>query len=75
MKNPRPTNDDTAQTPSTRDAYGRFAPGNPGGPGNPFARRTARMLMSIREEISDEEIRMTARRMFELAMEGNVSAT
>jgi hypothetical protein len=26
-----------------RDAKGRFAPGNAGGPGNPFARRTAEL--------------------------------
>src|SRR5438094_157988 len=39
MSDPRPT-ETTAQTPtSAHDAKGRFTHGNPGGPGNPYARQ------------------------------------
>jgi hypothetical protein len=39
------------------DARGRFAKGNPGGPGNPFARRTALYQKAIRQVVSLEDMR------------------
>lgn len=43
-----------------RDAAGRFLPGNPGGPGNPYVRELARWRMEIR--------RLTPRPVFEMAV-------
>jgi hypothetical protein len=39
-----------------RDAAGRFAPGNPGGPGNPFARRTAQLREALLRHVSEQDI-------------------
>jgi hypothetical protein len=40
-----------------RDPMGRFTKGNPGGPGNPFARRVALMRQTMLEAVSDEDLR------------------
>ena len=37
--------------PTDRDARGRFAPGNQGGPGNPFARRVAALRQSLLDAV------------------------
>jgi hypothetical protein len=39
-----------------RDPTGRFRKGNPGGPGNPFARRVALMRQTMLEAVSDEDL-------------------
>ena len=46
-----------AEQAAGRDARGKFAKGNVGGPGNPYARESARMLKLFRSAISDEEMR------------------
>ncbi len=38
-----------------RDARGRFVKGNPGGPGNPHGRRTARLRALFLKSISDDD--------------------
>src|SRR5947208_2550491 len=57
-----------------RTAQGRFAKGNPGGPGNPHARHCARMLELFRNAISDEEMFRLVRKLFEKAEAGDTSA-
>ena len=47
---------DPGLSPIGRDANGRFARGNAGGPGNPHARHCARMLAQFRNLISDEKM-------------------
>jgi hypothetical protein len=44
------------QPPSGRDAKGRFLPGNPGGPGNPFARQVAQIRKAVINKLTVEEI-------------------
>jgi hypothetical protein len=39
-----------------RDAQGRFAKGNPGGPGNPYARKTAALRKALVEAVTPEDI-------------------
>ncbi len=39
-----------------RDARGRFAKGNPGGPGNPFARQTARLRQALVAMVTEDDI-------------------
>lgn len=40
-----------------RDAGGRFAKGNSGGPGNPYARRVARLRSLMLEAVSDDDLK------------------
>jgi hypothetical protein len=53
---------------------GKFARGNPGGPGNPHARHCARMLQAFRNAISAEEMQRLFRVLYEKAAAGDVSA-
>jgi hypothetical protein len=48
-------------TPTGRDAKGRFAKGNPGGPGNPFARHVAQLRSALVQCVSEEDIRYIAK--------------
>jgi hypothetical protein len=57
-----------------RDQHGRFAKGNPGGPGNPFARRTAQLRRVLSMAVSDEDIEAVAKRLLEQAKVGDVAA-
>ena len=57
-----------------RDAKGRFAPGNPGGPGNPFGRKVAAFREALIACISHEQIQRIALKMAALAEEGDVQA-
>jgi hypothetical protein len=60
--------------PTGRDAQGRFAPGNAGGPGNPFARRTAELRREFLAEASGEDLRAVCRALLERAKGGDVAA-
>jgi hypothetical protein len=57
-----------------RDAGGRFTKGNPGGPGNPFARRTAALRKAMVEAVSEEDICEIVQVMKKKAKEGDVAA-
>jgi hypothetical protein len=58
-----------------RDAQGRFAPGNPGGPGNPFARRSAAMRTAFLEAISPDDIQAIVRMLIDKATAGDLVAS
>jgi hypothetical protein len=49
--------------------------GNPGGPGNPFARRTAQLRRVLSMAVTDEDIETVAKRLLEQAKAGDVAAT
>jgi len=54
-----------AQAPSPigsngRGSDGRFAKGNPGGPGNPFARQVAALRQNMLDAVTGEDIRPKA---------------
>ncbi len=57
-----------------RDYRGRFTRGNPGGPGNPFARRTAQLRRVLTAAISEADIEAVARKLVEMAKTGDVPA-
>lgn len=59
---------------SGRDDQGRFSKGNRGGPGNPYARQTARLLKVIRDAVSAEELRNITRKLVEKAQQGDTAA-
>ena len=51
-----------------RDGTGRFTKGNPGGTGNPFARRVALMRQTMLE--GDEDLREIVRALVDQAKQG-----
>src|SRR5262249_30281846 len=53
---------------------GRFAACNPGGPGNPFARRTAQLRKALCEAVSAEEMTALGRVLLQKATEGDMAA-
>ena len=57
-----------------RDARGRFTKGNAGGPGNPFARRTAELRKMLLDTVTDADMRQASRKLIELATAGDVAA-
>jgi len=59
---------------SGRDANGRFAPGNPGGPGNPYARKVAQLRKALVNFITDEDMKEIALVLKEKAKRGNTAA-
>src|SRR5579871_3492110 len=60
--------------PEGRDARGRFAKGNPGGPGNPFARHVARLRSALVACVSEEDIRRIAQDLLAHAKLGYLPA-
>jgi hypothetical protein len=57
-----------------RDKAGRWAACNPGGPGNPFARRTAQLRKALCEAVSAEEMAALGRVLLQKATEGDMAA-
>ncbi|MBY0229654.1 MAG: hypothetical protein K2W96_10280 [Gemmataceae bacterium] len=64
----------TPAVPEGRTANGRFAKGNAGGPGNPFARQTAAYRKAFASAVSPEEMAALAQAMKQKALEGDVAA-
>jgi hypothetical protein len=62
------------QTASGRDGSGRFAAGNKGGPGNPFARQTAAMRKAVIDAVTEEQLAAIAGVMVKKALDGDVGA-
>ena len=57
-----------------RDANGRFAIGNDGGPGNPFARQTAALHSAFLQRATPQDMKAIADKLIEQAKAGNVVA-
>src|SRR5205814_4344296 len=57
-----------------REANGRWAKGNPGGPGNPFARRVAALRKVIIDRLTEEDLLAITEALLAKAKEGSVSA-
>ena len=57
-----------------RDAQGRFAKGNPGGPGNPYARQIAGFRKALVSFFTDEDWKEIALALREKATMGNLNA-
>jgi hypothetical protein len=62
------------KSPSGRDGNGRFAKGNPGGPGNPYARRVAKLRHILLHVVREEDIQALMKKLLELATNGDVAA-
>src|SRR6266851_1914205 len=57
-----------------RDARGRFVPGNPGGPGNPYARRVAELRQVMLECVTTKEMEIIVGELMVQAKCGNLAA-
>ena len=63
------------ESPAPRRAKGgRFAKGNPGGPGNPFARRVAGLRAALLDVVTVERLQALATKLYDLALGGDVAA-
>ena len=54
-----------------RDRRGRFAPGNPGGVGNPHARRVAALRAELLGAVTAKDLRAVVRALVARAKEGD----
>ena len=57
-----------------RGAHGRFAKGNAGGPGNPYARRVAELRSLILEAVTDDDLREIVKTLVKSAKDGDIAA-
>ncbi len=57
-----------------RDRHGRFAEGNAGGPGNPFARQVAALRVALLRAVTEQDLDDVARELVRQAKEGNLAA-
>src|SRR5207244_3383920 len=62
------------QAASGRDANGRFVKGNPGGPGNPFARKVAALRKALINFVTVDDMKHVAFILKEKAMSGDLAA-
>lgn len=58
--------------PGGRDSDGKFAKGNLGGPGNPFARQTAALRKELINSVTRDDIRAIAHKLMEQSKSGDV---
>jgi hypothetical protein len=63
------------QSEAQRDEKGRFGKGNRGGPGNPFARQTAKLRQAALEAVSGDDIHEIIEALKEKAKKGDVAAS
>jgi hypothetical protein len=60
--------------PTDRDSQGRFAEGNPGGPGNPYYRRQAHLKRLMLECVTEVDVMSVMRVLLGLARSGDLAA-
>jgi hypothetical protein len=71
----RSPNVDTPPTPpAPRDANGKFATGNPGGPGRPRGRRVGELRIAAEDAVTPEVIRAVMKKVSLQALQGNLMA-
>ena len=73
MSTPRPT-EPAAPTPNGHDSRGRFTRGNPGGPGNPYARQVAALRKVILNRLTEQDLLAITEALLAKAKEGSVGA-
>src|SRR5213076_864021 len=61
-------------TNNGHEPNGRFARGNPGGPGNPFARQVAKLRQVILNRLTEEDLLAITEALLAKAKEGSVGA-
>jgi hypothetical protein len=64
----------SAAPPRVRGSNGRFLPGNPGGPGNPFARQAAQLRAALVHRVTSADMERIADELVLKATYGNLAA-
>ncbi len=59
---------------TARTASGKFARGNPGGPGNPNAQRTADLRALLMQTVTENDLRTVLNKLVRLAKGGDLAA-
>ena len=57
-----------------RNSNGRFAQGNPGGPGNPHAKQIGMLRSALLEAVTPDDVKSIASKMVEMAKGGDIPA-
>jgi hypothetical protein len=57
-----------------RDEKGRFLAGNPGGPGNPYAKRVANLRKALLKAVTEEDMVEVVHALTAKARKGDVAA-
>ena len=57
-----------------RDSGGRFTKGNPGGPGNPYARRVAELRSTMIDAVTDADMQVVIAAIVQQARDGDLAA-
>src|SRR5688572_23113644 len=57
-----------------RDVHGRFTKANPGGPGNPFARKVAALRQALLDSVSEQDLKDMAEVLKGQARQGDKAA-
>lgn len=57
-----------------RDVHGRFTKANPGGPGNPFARKVAALRKALLDSVSEQDLKDMIEALKRQALEGDKAA-
>jgi hypothetical protein len=66
--------DPTPNRSDGRDEKGRFVRGNPGGPGNPYARKVGQLRAALLRAVSAKDVQDIIRAMVERAQNGDTQA-
>src|SRR5207244_3224662 len=75
LKSGKPMNDlPTPNGDNGRSAGGRFAKGNPGGPGNPHAKHVAELRSALFEAVTPEHVKAVVASLLRQAERGDVPA-
>ena len=56
-----------------RDTRGRFARGNPGGPGNPHASQVAKLRAALHRTVAEEDMVAMIAKLVGMARDGNLA--
>jgi hypothetical protein len=57
-----------------RDVHGRFRKANPGGPGNPFARKVAALRKAVLDSVSEQDVKDMVESLKQQARQGDKAA-
>ncbi len=68
------TNQPSPNGPNGRDDRGRFASGNPGGPGNPHACQVGRLRTALLAAVSEDDMTSIVAKLVAMAKAGDVRA-
>lgn len=59
---------------NARASNGRFAPGNPGGPGNPHAGQVSKLRAAILRAVDEGDVEAIIAKLVSMAREGDLTA-